>query len=148
MIEAAALADAITAGDLDDDLEAIAQAMVARVKAEAIVFRWRMRFEGDEWTAESVTLAELKFAEQHCHITDELGNRRKATYREIDPRITSEHALALIIAHLHKAQGAPLAEATKRAEIVTAAQLEDIVGEYQQVHPPKDDTTSPPPSDS
>lgn len=148
MIDIATVTVAITAGDLDDDLEALAVAMVERIRAEAIVIRWRMRFDGDEWNAETVTLGEMRFAEQHCHVVDEAGRTRKATYREIDPRVTSEHALALIIAHLHKAQGVPLGEATKRAETVTAAQLEEIVGEYQQARPPKEDATSPTPDGS
>jgi hypothetical protein len=129
---------AIAAGELDGQLEPLVAAVVARVRAGAVDIRWRMRYEGDEWTQDSVTLAELKFAEQHCWTFEQGVGRRRATRVEINPRVTAEHALALLIAHLTEAQGMPLHEATKRAGAVTAAELDGIVDEYEVVKPPKD----------
>ncbi len=130
---------AIAAGDLDGQLEPIVAAAVARVREGAVEMRWRIRFDGDEWTEDSVTLGELKFAEQHCHVdayNDRgLPYRRRATRVEIDPRVHAEHALALIIARLTKVDRVGLAEATKRAEAITAADLAGIVGEYEVVRP-------------
>lgn len=131
---------AISAGDLDGSLERVVAAVVARVRAGAVEFMWRITYEGDEWTQQSVTLGELKFAEQHAFVSDERGNRRRATRIEIDPRITAEHAVALVIAHLHKAQGLPLQDAVKRAEAITAEDLETMVDEYEVVRGPKDDS--------
>lgn len=130
--------EAIHEGALDGHLETIVAAMVNRVQAGAIEIVWRIRYDGDEWTQQTVTLGELKFAEQHCHVVDAAGQRRQATRIEINPRVTAEHALGLIVAHLHKAQGVPLAEAVKRAEAITAADLDVIVDEYEVVRPPKD----------
>lgn len=134
--------DQIAAGDHDGRLGDLVVAIVGRHRAGGVAFLWRITLDGDEWTEESVTLGELKFAEQHCHVTNEDGRYRRATRHEIDPRGTGEHALALIIAHLHKAQGQTLADATKRAEAVTAAELAEIVDEYEVVRPPKDDPDS------
>jgi len=138
----------IATGVYDGSLGDIADAIVGRVKAGAVKFPWRMRFEGDEWTQQSVTLGELKFAENHCHVNEEIGlgvvRRRKATFQEIDPRTTAEHAVALLVAHLHKAQGQTLDEAMKRAEAVRLDELGDLVTEYEVPGHPKDGEASSP----
>lgn len=134
--------EAIHAGTLDGHLETIVAAMVDRVHAGAIEIMWRIRYDGDEWTQQTVTLGELKFAEQHCHVADPDGRRRQATRLELNPRVTAEHALGLIVAHLHKAQGVPLADAVKRAEAITATELNAMVDEFEVVRPPKDDSTA------
>lgn len=131
--------EAIKDGTLDGHLETVVSAMVDRVRAGAIEIMWRIRYDGDEWTQQSVTLGELKFAEQHCHVI-EAGGRRPASRIEINPRVTAEHALALIVAHLHKAQGVALSDAVKRAESITATELDAMVDEYEVVRPPKDDS--------
>lgn len=132
-----AVVEAIDAGHLDGHLETIVAAMVSRVRAGAIDVMWRIRYDGDEWTQQSVTLGELKFAEQHCHVVAPDVGRRQATRIEINPLVTAEHALALVVAHLHKAQGVPLADAVKRAEAITASELDAMVDEYEVVRPPK-----------
>lgn len=135
---------AVADGDLDGNLDRIVAAVVQRVQDGQVSFKWRIRFDGDEWTQQSVTAGEMKFAEGHCHVegVDERGHpwRRRATYHEIDPRITAEHALALVIAHLHKAQDLPLRDAVKRAEAITIEELDGMVDEYEVVNPPKDDS--------
>ena len=133
---------AIGAGEFDGRLDQIVAAAVERVQAGAVAMPWRLRFDGDEWTQESVTVGELAFAEQLCWI-DTPNGRRHATRAEIDPRIRTDHVLALVIAHLHKAQGVPLRDATKRAEAITATDLDGIVGEYEVVRPPKDGSPAP-----
>ena len=130
----------ITAGDFDGHLDDIVLAILERARSGAVVFKWRLRLDGDEWTQDSVTLGEMRFAEQYCHVTDDNGNRRPAMYSELDPRTSAEHAVGLIVAHLHKAQDLPLAAALKRAESITAAELADVVGEYEQNPVPKDDS--------
>lgn len=131
---------AIQAGDLDGHLETVVAAMIERVQSGAVEIMWQLTLDGDTWTQETVTLGELRFAEQHAYVTDPNGRKRRATRVEIDPRITAEHALALIVAHLHKAQGVRLDDALKRAESITAVDLDVIVGEYEVVRGPKDDS--------
>lgn len=141
-MEATDVVAAVKAGDLDGHLDDIVGAVLEHVRDGNVAFLWRMQFQGDEWTQQSVTLGELKFAEQHCHITEEVGRgltrQRKATYREINPQANAEHCLALLVAHLHKAQDVPLGEAIKQAEAVTASELDEMVGEYEVPGHPKD----------
>lgn len=140
--------DAIAAGDHDGRLDEIVLAVVERAKEGAVAFPWRLTLDGDTWTQESVTLGELKFAEGQCHVTEDLGGgmtrQRKATFREINPRSNAEHALALIIAHLYKAQQVPLADAIKRAEAITFTELNEMTDEYEVPGRPKGDGTSGP----
>ncbi len=140
---------AITAGDLDGNLEPIAAAIWARHDAGAVTFAWRITFDGDTWDAESVTLGELSWVEGRLWTegVDAGGPwRRRITRAELVPKARADHALTLVVAHLHKAQGVPLAEALKRAEAVTAADLESMVSEFEVVRPPKDGSTPPPTS--
>lgn len=141
MTDTQTIIDEIVAGAHDGSLDDIVVAVVERAKTGEVLFPWRIRFDGDEWTQESVTLGELKFAEQHCHVTDVLPGgmtrQRPATYREINPRANAEHALALVMAHLHKAQGVPLGEAVKRAEAITHTELNDMIDEYEVPGRPK-----------
>jgi hypothetical protein len=138
---------AIAAGEFDGRLDQLVAAAVERVQVGAVSMPWRLRFDGDEWTQESVTVGELAFAEQHCWVDTPQG-RRHATRAEIDPRIRTDHLLALVVAHLHKAQSVPLRDATKRAEAITAADLDGIVDEYEVVRPPLDGSLPPETSSS
>jgi hypothetical protein len=140
---------AIDAGELDGNLDPIATAIVNRSRSGAVQMAWRLRYDGDEWTEQTVTLGELKFAENHAAIIDHdirgFPVRRRALMWEIDPRGNAEHAVALIVAHLHKAQGVSLEDAIKRAEAIPANQLADVIGEFEVVAGidlPKDDPIS------
>ncbi len=133
---------AIAAGEFDGRLDQIVAAAVERVQAGAVSMPWRLRLDGDEWTQQSVTVGELAFAEQLCWVDTPQG-RRHATRAEIDPRVRTDHLLALVVAHLHKAQGLSLRDATTRAEAITADELDGIVGEYEVVRPPKDGSPAP-----
>lgn len=139
--------EAIEAGGFDGHLDRIASACVDRVRSGAVEMAWRLRFDGDEWDAETVTVGELKFAEAHCTVSgvDERGRpwRRRATFHELDPRGNAEHLVALLTAHLHKTRGLPVTEAVDRAEALTARDLADVVSEYEIVRPPKDDAGTP-----
>lgn len=138
------VAAAIAAGDYDGHLDDIVLAVVERAREGAVAFYWRLRVDGDEWTQETVTLGELKFAEQHAKVIGSDGRARRATLAEIDPRATAEHAVALLVAHFYKIEGLPLTEAVAKAEGFPATALADMVGEYEVVRPPKDDATSSP----
>lgn len=135
---------AIADGDLDGSLDQLVAAVVARVQDGRVRFPWRIRFDGDEWTEQSVTAGEMKFAEGVCYVdgVDDRGRpfRRRATRHEINPRGTAEHAIALLVAHLHKVKGLSLKDAVARAEAVTADELDEMVDEYEVVRPPKDDS--------
>jgi hypothetical protein len=130
----------IVAGDFDGHLDDLVMAILERARTGAVAFKWRLRLDGDEWSQDTVTLGEMRFAEQYCHVTDDNGRRRPAFYVELDPRTSADHAVGLIVAHLHKAQDLPLSAALKRAEAITAAELADVIGEYEVNPIPKDDS--------
>jgi hypothetical protein len=135
------IAAEIAAGDHDGHLDDIVLAVVERARAGAVRFYWRLRVDGDEWTEESVTLGELKFAETVARVTEN-GRTRPAQMAELNPRIYADHCMALIVAHLHKAQGLPLEDAVKKAETLTAAEVAEAVSEYEVVRAPLDDPGS------
>lgn len=129
---------AIADGQLDGQLDDIVLAVVDRARTGATSFYWRIRADGDEWTQETVTLGELKFAEPHCKVSDPRTGLRRAQIHEIDPRTSAEHLVALLTAHFLKVDGLPLADALKKAEHYPASALAEMVGEYEVVNPPKD----------
>jgi hypothetical protein len=143
MLDLEEITEAIAAGEFDGQLDAICAAAVDRVRAGLVAFPWKISLDGDEWTQESVTLGELAFAEQLCWVDDPDLGRRHPIRSEIDPRLRSDHTLALIVAHLHKAQGVSLQDATKRASAITGPEVDEMVGEYEVVRPPKDDSEAP-----
>jgi len=141
MVDLVDVTTAIEAGDLDGHLDDIVLAIVERARTGATAFYWRITIDGDEWTQETVTLGELKFAEQHAKVVDQYGRTRRAGMAEIDPRGSAEHLVALLTAHFLKADGLPLSDAVKKAENYPASVLAEAVGEYEAVRP-KDATAS------
>ncbi len=123
----------IAAGNHDGHLGVLFDAIFARAEKTEIGFGWKLRVDGDEWSQETVTLAELAFAER----TLSTGGR-KTTYLELDPLKSMEHCVALIVAHLHIACAMRLPEAFKRANGFTVTDLKDLVSAYE-VKVPKED---------
>lgn len=134
--------ETIKAGTFDGQLDNIVGAVIERARSGAVSFYWRLRVDGDEWTQETVTLGELKFAESVAKVTDLSGRIRRAQMAELDPRTYADHLTALIVAHLHKANDLPLPDAIKKAEALTAAEIAEAVSEYEVVRAPKDDQAS------
>lgn len=141
-MDVADVTTAIADGDLDGQLDDIVLAIVERARTGATAFYWRLTADGDTWDQQSVTLGELKFAEQHAKVTDPNGRTRRATMAEIDPRSSAEHLVALLIARFFKADGLPLSDAVKKAENYPASALAEMVGEYEVPAAPKDDAAS------
>lgn len=133
---------AIADGQLDGNLDDVVLAIVDRARTGATSFYWRIRADGDEWTQETVTLGELKFAEPHCKVSDPKVGVRRAQIHEIDPRASAEHLVALLTAHFLKVDGLPLSDAIKKAENYPASALAEMVGEYEVPAAPKGDGAS------
>ncbi len=134
--------DAIVRGDLDGSFDEITRAIVDRVRAGAVAFHWRIRFNGDEWTRDSATLAEVFEAQRRA----DLIAADRSLRRELNPAAYEGDLLALVIAHLVKTGGMTLDEAVARVEKVTRDDIE--VTEYEVVRPPKGAAISPPPPSS
>lgn len=113
--------DAIATGDHDGRLGDIIAAVLARVSETETTLNWRISLEGDRWDAESVTLAELAYAER---LTG-------TSYLAIDPTRRMDHLVALIVAHFKVVDGLKPEAAVERAQKYTVADLRDIVSLYE-----------------
>lgn len=130
------LFSAIIDGDHDDHLGKLFDALFQRASEIEVGFAWTIKVDGDEWNRETVTLAELAFAERIAGVP----------YTKIDPIGSMDHLVALIVAHLHKVKGRKLDLAFKMAGKYSAADLEDIIDVYEVPKAPKDETAEPPTS--
>lgn len=122
---------AIKAGDYDNDLGGVFQAVFARAVETETEFAWKITAGGDEWTRETVTLAELAFAERHT----------STEYVHLNPIQYADHLVALIVAHFHRVKGMKLDAAIAAAGKLTAADLDEIVSVYEVRQAPKDGPT-------
>lgn len=129
MTDTQAVIDDIAAGHHDGQLGELLNALFGRAAETETEFGWRIRLGDDEWTAEDVTLAELAFAERH------IGE----SYLHLNPIRFVDHLVALIVAHLMKARGLKSDAAIKAAAAFSAADLGDMVSQYEVVRPPKGD---------
>jgi hypothetical protein len=127
------IAASINAGDHDDDLDVLFKALFARAVDIDTEFSWKITVDGDEWNRETITLAELAFAERLV----------KVPYIKLDPLGSMDHLVALIIAHLHRVKGLKIDEALAAAGKLTASDLDDILSVYEVKQAPKDGTGTP-----
>jgi hypothetical protein len=135
---------AIEAGDLDGHLDELVRAAVGRARDGAVEMVWRCRYDGEEWDAKSVTLGELIYAQRRAGAAGMDGSYR----RDLMPTVSTGDALALLVAHLHKARGMSEQEALDRVGKVTAGELAEVVDEYELVRPGKGGPGSGPESTS
>ena len=128
----------IQAGEYDGQLGRAFDALFARARETEVDFGWRIKLsETDEWTASSVTLQELAFAEKMCSTAS-----RKVSYLELDPTKSMDHLIALIVAHLHHIGGLRVPEALNEGQKLTVTDLADIVSIYEMRAVPKAGATS------
>jgi len=133
---------AIAAGELDGKLDDIVRTVVTRVRAGAVEMVWRARLDGDEWDAKTITLGELLDAQQRAGAVGRDGGLR----RDLAPTVNIGDALAIIVAHLHKAKDMPAAEALAKAENIPAGDIAGIIDEYELVGGPLGDSSASPSS--
>jgi hypothetical protein len=122
------IAASINAGDLDDDLDVLFKSLFARAVDIDTEFSWKISVGGDEWNRETITLAELAFAERLV----------KVPYIKLDPIGSMDHLVALIIAHYHQVKGLKASDAIAAAGKLTAGDLDDIISVYEVKQAPKD----------
>ncbi len=139
-MDSAAVIAAIDAGDLDGSLDEVVKACFARARAGAVEMVWRFDWGGDQWDAKSVTLGELVYAQRRAGAAAPDGSYR----RELAPMVSPGDALALLVAHLHMAKGMSEADAVAQVGKVTAAELGEVLDEYELVRPGKSGPGSQP----
>jgi hypothetical protein len=134
MADAQSVVDDILAGHYDGDLADFIAAARQRVTEGATSLRWRITFDGDTWDEDTITVGEMRFVEQFTG----------KTWRNIESPMSSAAVLAaFIVAHLHKVDKMPLAEAIDKVDALTAGAAVDLVSEYEVVTPaPKDGSTA------
>jgi hypothetical protein len=134
MADPTAIIDAIQAGDYDDELGTLMDAVFTRAAEVDLSFGWQLKLGGDEWTVETVTLQELAFAEKACSVGE-----RRVSYLELDPLRSMDHLVALVVAHLHHVKGMRVPAAFAEAQKLTVTDLQDIVSVYEVKGRPKAD---------
>lgn len=111
----------IDAGDHDGHLDEIVAAVLQRVAETATALNWRITLDGDTWDQETVTLAELGYAERITGLS----------YLIFDPLKYVDHLVALVTAHFKVIGGATLDEAVERAKKLTIPDLKDMISLYE-----------------
>jgi len=138
MADPQAIVDAIQAGDYDDQLGVLFDAVFARAAETDTSFGWKLKLGDDEWTVETVTLQELAFAEKACSVAG-----HQVSYLELDPLRLMDHLVALVVAHLHHVRRMKVADAFDEARKLTVTDLKDIVSAYEVKARPKADSGRP-----
>jgi hypothetical protein len=96
-------------------------------------FSWKITLDGDEWDRETVTLAELAYAEKLAGVP----------YVQLNPISSADHLSALIVAHHHRIRGMKVDQAIAATAKLTARDLSGIVSVCEVKQAPKDGQTQP-----
>lgn len=129
-------------GRCDGGLVEIAKACAARTLEIGSAWQWRMKFSGtvdgveidDVWDQDTVTIGELAQAELL------VGNG--ISYMQLDPKLSIWHRVMILVAHLHKIHGVPLAAAINHAEGLSHQEQDDMIDMYEVAAAPKDEESS------
>jgi len=125
------LVESINDGDYDNDLEAIFKAVFVRAADIETDFSWKITLGDDEWDRETVTLAELAFAEKMSGVP----------YVQLNPVSSADHLSALIVAHNYRVKGMNLEQAVAATAKLTARDIATIVSVCEVKQAPKDEPT-------
>ena len=113
--------DGIGEGAYDGRLGDVVAAVFERIIETESMMTWRITLDGDTWDAETVTLAELGYAEKLA----------STSYLALDPTRQMGHLVAVIVAHFKVIDGLKPEAAIERAGKYTASDLKDIVSLYE-----------------
>jgi hypothetical protein len=117
---------AIRAGHHDGHLSDIIEAVAQHMRDTTIRMCWRFRLHGDVWDQDTVTTGELAVAEKLLST-----ERRPFSYAQLDPLRFLDHRIALMIAHLHKADGLDISDARAYVEGIPLPEQENVVEMYE-----------------
>lgn len=117
----------ILAGAFDGSLIEIVDAIRERFDRSESRKMWRIRFDGDEWTEETITLGEVAMAERALGLT----------WLQIDPAAAGSHLQALIAAHIAERDGAKYGDALNVAKAMPMGDLLDVLSHYEKAEAPK-----------
>jgi len=120
-------ASQILAGDCDDGMHLIVNAMTERVVSGAVSLNWRIDLDDLHVTEEDLTLEEA----------DLLERLLDCTWGEMDPLRSARHAAALIRILLRTRLDLPDEEAADRVKSLTVKATLAALTRYTEQEPPK-----------
>lgn len=124
----AVLVDAVKAGDYDGHLNELLEAIRLRLTHGTTEIRWKVTYDGEEITQDSLTLAEAAFVERTT----------LTSWANLNPTNSAGECQAIIAMALHMRQGVPRKEAMDRAGAIGLEDAVAAVGSYEVQRVPKD----------
>lgn len=118
----------IVGGKYDGHLVEIVTAIQGRYSASNSRKLWKINFDGDEWTEETVTLGEVTMAERALELS----------WLEIDPAEVGAHLATLIAAHIAKRDDVNFSDGLAKAEAMPMGDLLSVLSHYEKTDAPKD----------
>lgn len=120
----------ILAGRHDAALQDLLVAVRKRVTdSDAMAWRWRITLDGETWTEDEVTLAELQVVER---ITGD-------SWLTLNPYRSAAHLAAFMFARLVRVAGMAEADARAKVDGLTLAEIAGAVEQYVARSAGKDD---------
>jgi hypothetical protein len=118
--------DAVKGGEFDGHLVDLIDAVRARFQHGSTEQKWKVDYQGETITQDSLTLDEAALVERY-------GG---TSWASINPAGSAAQCRAILAAYIARG-GVPFAEALKVAGAVSLADVEDAVGTYEVVRAPK-----------
>lgn len=110
----------IMLGRFDGHLVDITDSIAERLRSGEPRLLWRITLDGESWSAETVTVGELRYVET---VTGQ-------SYLSINPGVSMGVFTALVTAH-YKTQGLDQNAALAKADAITQAQAIDAIEMYE-----------------
>lgn len=118
----------IKAGEYDGQLVELVEAVRARFQNGTTAQRWKIVYDGDEFTEDDLTLAEAAAVEKICG----------TSWGLLNPVSSAHECQAIIAACLHNRRDMKLPEAMKQAGTLSAADAVNAISAYEVDVAPKD----------
>lgn len=119
--------EAVKAGDFDGNLVEIIEAVRVRFQFGSTEQKWKVTYDGEDITQDSLTLAEASFVEKQAG----------TSWAYINPTNSAGECQAIIAMHLHFRHGKPRKEAVEEAGRMNLEAAVDAVGSYEVERAPK-----------
>lgn len=120
--------EAIKSGDFDGQLVPLVEAVRMRFTHGTTEQKWKVTYEGEDITQDSLTLAEASFVEKQAG----------TSWAFLNPTNSAGECQAIIAMHLHFRQGKSRKEAVEEAGRMNLEAAVAAVGSYEVDKAPKD----------
>lgn len=127
-LDPGSVVSAVKTGELDGSLNDLLEAIRMRLIHGTTEIKWKVAFEGEEFTQDDLTLAEAATVEK---IT-------RTTWANLNPTVSATECQAIIAACLHHRQGVKIADAMERVGSMSTEDAVAAIGSYEVDRAPKD----------